>query len=74
MKGYTRDPQMTEELLSALRAALYARPNERLGQLLINLTPVDWGSEVGHNAWSLYDEKWVTLLREAAAQRTERTN
>lgn len=35
-QGYTRSPEVTERLLASLRAALYAHPQQRLGQILAN--------------------------------------
>jgi uncharacterized protein (UPF0218 family) len=58
-KGYTRDPQVTEELIQALATALRARPNERLGQLLINVSGET-------DLWNVYDETFLHHLRDAS--------
>lgn len=61
--GYTRSPESTERLIAALRAALYAHPEQRLGQLLVNLVPSTWSeTDVGHEVFATYDEKWIDLL------------
>lgn len=54
-KGYTREPEMTQRLTEAIRAALYASPTERLGQLLMNLARRD-------DLWNIKDEEWIELL------------
>lgn len=56
MRGYTREPEVTEKLVAALRDALYANPEMRLGQLLINVT----GRE---ELWNVYDETFIHQLQ-----------
>lgn len=55
-QGYERSPDTVNEIVEALRAALYASPTERVGQLLSNV----FGDDLRH----LWDEDLVTRLRE----------
>lgn len=56
--GYNRNPEITDQLISAISNALRAHPNQRLGQLLSNIS---------HHAvlWEIYDEEWIELLNES---------
>lgn len=61
--GYTRDPKVTEQLVEALRAALYAHPDQRLGQLLLNLSNERLDMTDNQNRfWDRHDEEWVAVL------------
>lgn len=57
-QGYKRPPQMSADLVAALSTALYAQPEQRLGQLLRNLTCDD-------DLFLIYDEDLLRLLRDA---------
>lgn len=59
MKGYTRDPEMVEKLVEAVREALYANPNLRLGQLIVNATGIRDSSDL----FNVYDETLLHNLR-----------
>jgi hypothetical protein len=61
-QGYTRPNSVTVALSRALSAALFTNPDQRLGQLLINLTRLPDGSQAG--LWNTYDEEWIRLLNE----------
>lgn len=60
-KGYTRDPEMTEKVIAALRDAIYANPEMRIGQLLDNAL----GPTIGFNSdlFNVYDETLLESLR-----------
>lgn len=62
MKGYTRDPEMTEKIISAVRDALYAYPTMRLGQIIDNAI----GPTVGYSPdlFRIYDETLVMKVQE----------
>lgn len=59
-EGYTRSAEMMNDLIDALAAALLSNPNQRLGQLLINATRRDDGSQ--SDLWNKRDEEWVRAL------------
>lgn len=59
MKGYERTPEMTEKLIAKLSEALRTFPQQRLGQLLHNLT-----YEFIKDLWNIYDEDWIELLEQ----------
>lgn len=65
MKGYIRPPHITEKLVEAFRAALYARPTERAGQLIDNALVV-YQRQVGSgnkvDLFSTYDEQLLLAL------------
>ena len=50
-KGYERTPEMTEKLVAALRAALEAHPEQRLGQVICN-----YAVPQGRDLFCVYDE------------------
>lgn len=56
-EGYKRPPQMTADLIAALSEVLYARPEQRVGQLLANLTS-------DGDLFTIYDEGLLAALRE----------
>jgi hypothetical protein len=60
MKGYTRSPAETERLLAALSVALYANPDQRLGQLLLNTARNEYGEQPSTSRlWKIHDEAWI---------------
>ena len=63
--GYKRSPQTTAALVAALTVALYANPEQRLGQLLINH---------GNNKdlWNVRDEDWIRSLGGSNMEETQR--
>lgn len=61
--GYVRNDTTREELIDALMNALYEFPEQRLGQLLINLGRQEDGSQLG--LWDMTDEEWIRLLDKA---------
>lgn len=63
--GYTRSEETYYALVDALAEALWANPNQRLGQLLINATRRDDGSQ--SDIWNKHDEAWIQALTEAAS-------
>lgn len=59
--GYERSPDTVDVLVEAVRAALYAHPNQRLGQLITNA--------IGdRNLFSIYDEALARSLVEYASR------
>jgi hypothetical protein len=58
MDGYQRSVGTTWQLVMALMDALIANPEQRFGQLLMNLT-----SEMDADIWEIYDEEWITMLK-----------
>lgn len=64
-QGYERSTEVTALLVSAIRAALYARPEERLGQLLTNV--------LGDDLFSVWDEVAARKLVEAAHPASSRS-
>lgn len=58
MQGYNRDPAMTEQLLAAVRDALYAHPTQRLGQIIDNALFDD----LGPNLFNVHDEDLIARL------------
>lgn len=55
-EGYKRSPEMVNEIVEALRLALYVSPTERVGQMLSNI--------FGDDLRNLWDEDLVKRLRE----------
>jgi hypothetical protein len=55
MAGYSRSPEVTEQLVAAVRDALYALPTLRLGQLLSNVETYD--------LFNIHDEDIIKALR-----------
>lgn len=66
MDGYIRTPEGTLNLLTALTEALYNNSNQRLGQLLINVSRCEDGSQRG--LWNVHDEDWIELLRKESSE------
>ena len=60
MAGYRRTPEMTEQLVDAVRKALEAHPEQRMGQIISNYIISD------HGMFNLYDEALLHGFREAA--------
>ncbi len=58
--GYSRSPEVTEQLIAAIRDALYAFPSMRLGQILDN-SMFDFYDSV--DIVDLYDEHMISNLR-----------
>lgn len=65
--GYGRSPQHTERLVELLGEALRANPNQRLGQLLVNLSR-------GADIWDVRDEHWIRSLETTLSQPKEATH
>lgn len=65
--GYVRPGSTTVELAKAIADALYANPEQRLGQLLINISRRDDGSE--SDIWNKHDEEWIRILIESTQTR-----
>lgn len=61
MQGYERSEEVSTKLIAALRDAIYANPDQRLGQLLINVSRRDDGSQ--SDSWNRHDEQWIEDLR-----------
>ena len=59
-QGYSRSPEVTERLISAIRAALYASPSERLGQILLNCLPSDGYGQT--DLFGVFDEDVIDAL------------
>lgn len=55
MDGYKREQNMTNQLVAMTRIALNRRPNERLGQLILNATR-------GEDLFELHDEELLDKL------------
>lgn len=65
-RGYRRSDATHYTLLYALADALYAYPEQRLGQLLVNATRRDDGSQ--SDLWNKHDEEWIRALRSYAEE------
>lgn len=59
MQGYHRQPETANELVRWLESALQANPEQRMGQLIFNLT-----RDV--NLFQVYDEEMLARLKKAA--------
>lgn len=73
MDGYTREPQTAERLLGSVRAAMYAFPNQRLGQIIDNALCVGdqkatWD---GPDIFNIYDEALTVALDKYVALHTQ---
>lgn len=71
MNGYERTTDTLSELSDALFIALEANPQQRLGQLLVNLAErllPDEETATTRFLWNIHDEQWVDLLRAEAFQ------
>jgi hypothetical protein len=64
MEGYQRTDQTLFELLGALGECMQRHPEQRLGQLLINIngSRVDM-TDLQNQMWQRYDEEWIEKLR-----------
>lgn len=62
LNGYTRDPEMDELIISAIREALSAHPDMRLGQIINNAIRTTTGHSP-HLA-CIYDETLVLKMQE----------
>lgn len=69
MKGYERSPDGTSALIEALTTALEVNPEQRLGQLLVNLAhgAVETQATV-RTIWNIPDELWIDMLRSEALE------
>lgn len=60
MQGYLRPPEMVDELVEAVRAALYANPTQRMGQLICNMSGT-------RDLFNMHDEDMADLLLRSTA-------
>jgi hypothetical protein len=58
--GYTRSPEVAEQLIAAIRDALYAFPTQRLGQIIDNALGIRLEE---HDLFQVYDEATISNLR-----------
>lgn len=68
--GYTRSPEVTEQLIAVIRDALYAFPSMRLGQILDNSNPRQLDFYDSVDIIDLYDEHMITNLRNYIEEHT----
>lgn len=61
MRGYNREPVTAERLVNAVREAVYAHPQQRLGQIIVNAM-----RDSNIDLFELYDEALVVALEQYA--------
>lgn len=79
MQGYTRQPETAERLLASVRAAIYAFPQQRLGQIIDNALTTNTVRDTGQfdrvgqrpDLFNVYDEVLTVALDKYVALHTQ---
>ncbi len=61
-----RDPARIDRVIEKLRALWYATPDQRLGQIIMNL--LGPGHHAGSTLFYIEDDDWERLIDEAIAE------